>query len=130
VSPILVGLVVVALVGVMVGVQVSANQLQRFPVDTRNAGSLLDVTRHSAFTVRPAELDKLTAIVEESLASGTVARAKLGPLLDELGRLAPDTQGRPAPPPGRGRRARTRWLDEELTALERRWGTHSPRASG
>ena len=120
--------VVGALLVIAVGLQVTANQIQKFPVDTRNAGTLVDTIRRNALAVRPAEFDRLTSIVEESLSSEAVARSKLVPLIEELKRQAPTPASTVSGPTRRGRRSRARWLADELSELEERWDTRSPHA--
>lgn len=128
-SGLLVAAIVVAALFVAFAVQVTARQLQRYPVDSRPPGLLIDVTRRTSFVVRPAELDQLHAIVSESLASDAVARTRLWPLLAELERDAPRPVG-PVPgeagsPAGR-RRGRSRQLEQRLWELERAWGLQPP----
>lgn len=119
----LVLLVVGAAVLVVVGVQITARQIQQFPVDVRNPGSLFETSRARRFTRRPAELSQLYSIVTESLSSDAVAGSKLRPLLDDLRTHAPnDTMAAKAAPPTRRRRSRGLWLEGELADLEARWG--------
>lgn len=126
------GLLVVAIVAaalfVAVGVQVSARQLQRFPVDSKMPGLLVDVSKRTSFVVRPAELEQLNAVVAESLSSEAVARSKLWPLLAELERDAPrpltTTVG--AAPTRARRHGRSRQLDQRLAELEEAWGLAPP----
>ncbi len=126
-SQLIVVLIVVAAVLVMVGIQVSATQIQRFPVDNRNPGPVINTTRQNAFVVSPAELEHLHSIVAESLSSETVARAKLRPLLDQPNRVAPGSNQSGPPPGGYGRRGRQRALEHDLDQLEARWDTPSSR---
>ena len=123
-STFLVITIVAAVVFVAFGVQVTARQLQRFPVDSRRPGALVDVSRESTWVVRPVELEQMNAVVTESLSSEAVARSKLWPLLDELGDDAPASIGFPTAAASRtgARRARSRRLDERLDDLERAWG--------
>ena len=121
--------IVAAVVFVAFGVQVSARQLQRFPVDSRRPGALIDVSRESTWVVRPVELEQANSIVTESLLSEAVARSKLWPLLDELGHDAPASIRSSTAAAGSltsARRARTRRLDERLDDLERAWGLQDP----
>ncbi|MDH3680188.1 MAG: hypothetical protein OEV40_09610 [Acidimicrobiia bacterium] len=123
-SGVLVVTIVAAVLFVAFGVQVTTRQLQRFPVDSRRPGLLVDVTKRTSFVVRPAELEQLTAIVAESLSSEAVARAKLWPLLAQLERDAPHSaaRGRHAGPTQTRRRGRSRQLDQRLADLEEAWG--------
>lgn len=117
--------IVVAVVVVAFGVQVAARQLQRFPVDTRFPGALVDISRKTSWVVRPVELEHLNSIVTESLSSEAVARSKLQPLLDELGEAAPRRLSKSRAAEARrlaGRRARSRRLEERLDELEHAWG--------
>ncbi|MCP4222366.1 MAG: hypothetical protein GY773_03390 [Actinomycetia bacterium] len=126
-SPLLVVLIVVAAILIMVGIQVSATQIQRFPVDNRNPGPVINTTRQNTFVVRPAELEHLHSIVAESLSSEAIARVKLRPLLDELDRMAPGPNQSGPPRTGYGRRGRPRALEHDLDQLEARWDTPSSR---
>jgi len=121
-SSTLILLVVASVVIIVVGIQVSARQIQQFPVDGRGAGTLLATSRERTFTLQPIELERLQAVVSESLSSETVARAKLWPLLDELERSAPSATTTSLPKQGQGRRSRTKHLEARLAALEARWG--------
>ncbi len=128
-SSFLIVLIVLAAVLVVVGIQVSASQIQRFPVDNRNPGPIISTKRHDAFVVRPTELEYFHAIVAESMSSEAVARTKLRPLLDELNRAAPGSNQSAPAPKGFGRRGRQRALEHELDQLEARWDASSPRTS-
>ena len=123
-SPWLVVLIIAAVVLVGLGLQVSAHQIQRFPVDNRAPGSLVDTRRSRSFTMRPSELEQLHSIVAESLSSEAVADAKLYPMLAQLEADAPGrtgTEERAASAGGR-RRSRARGLTRRLVQLEHRWG--------
>ncbi|MEM8922955.1 MAG: hypothetical protein AAGD35_05590 [Actinomycetota bacterium] len=135
--------IVVLLVGaallLALGVQVVSSDLQRFGVDTRPPGPIVESTRTGRFVARPAELDTIRSIVEESLVSPTVTEAKLGPLLQRLDENAPrrrspdagsdiESEHRPRsmrPMRGRGRAATLR---AALDDLEHRWGLERPRS--
>ncbi|MGI9615263.1 MAG: hypothetical protein ACR2QO_20295 [Acidimicrobiales bacterium] len=121
--------IVLAVVFAAVAVQVTARHLQRYPVDTRRNGSLLETTRETSWVVRPAELDQLTAIVSESLSSEAVARSKLHPLLDELERSAPHrgSTSRASAANRSNRRNRARYIDDRLADLESAWGIDDER---
>lgn len=121
--------IVLAVVFAAVAVQVTARHLQRYPVDTRRNGSLLETTRETSWVVRPAELDQLTAIVSESLSSEAVARSKLRPLLDELERSAPrrSSSSDAAPASRSNRRSRARFIEDRVTDLESAWGIDDER---
>lgn len=120
-SPILVVFVVAALGLVTFGIQVSARQIQRFPVDGRSPGSLIEASRNRRFVVRPSELEQLRSIVAESLSSEAVAASKLRPLLARLDAEAPNPRQAETAPGSSRRRSRIRLLEQELTELERRW---------
>ena len=117
--------IVAAVLFVALAVQVTARNLQRYPVDARSAGSLVDTSAETSMVVRPVEFEQLAAVVAESLSSEAVARSKLWPLLDELERAAPPSryrrQGSPPEPTGR-RRDRRRILEDRIAALESAWG--------
>lgn len=121
-SPLLVALVVASIALIGLGMQVSARQIQRFPVDNRNPGPLIDSTTDRRFVVRPAELEQLHSVVEESLASEAVAASKLRPLLRRLDAEAPLKRTKTGDQKSAGRRSRTRLLEQELADLEQRWG--------
>ncbi len=117
--------IVVAAIAIAFAVQVSARQLQRFPVDSRFPGALVDITRRTSWVVRPVELEHLNSVVTESLSSEAVARSKLQPMLDELADAAPRRLSKAKPGEASrlaGRRARSRRLEERLDDLERAWG--------
>lgn len=138
-SPVLVLAIVVAVVLIAVGLQVTSRQLQRFGVDSRQPGPLIDTTRRDRWVVRPLELDQLNLVVAESLSSQAVARSKLEPILDRLEAAAPPspTVDRPTAAGavvdgGAGgrlqtrRRSRSRRLDDRLARLELAWGLAGP----
>ncbi len=107
----------------VLGLQVLSRQLQRFPLDHRNPGPLVETSRRRAFVHRPADLDRLHAVVAEARSSPAVAAAKLEPILAELEATAPGDR-RPASATDGTRRPRRRAdpLAGRLAELERRWG--------
>jgi hypothetical protein len=123
------GWLVLAIVGAVLfvafAVQVTARQLQRYPVDHRRAGPLVEISKETTWVVRPVEAEQLNSIVSESLSSDAVARSKLWPMLDELERSAPAGRGEHAgsTPTGSGRRrGRLQFLNDRIAALESAWG--------
>lgn len=125
-SPLMVGLVIAAIVVIVVGVQLTARQMQHYPVNSRGAGSLIDTTRERTLRVTPVELETMRSVVTESLSSQAVAASKLEPLLDELLDNAPGTSNADAAERRTGRRARSRQLDVVLTSLEEAWRVDGP----
>jgi hypothetical protein len=121
---VLVAAIVAALLFLAVAVQITARQLQRYPLDSRRPGPLIDTSRETTWVVRPVELEQLNSIVAESLSSEAVARAKLVPMLDELERATPagrDSSTIPATSDTGKRRSRTRLFEDRIGALESKW---------
>ena len=107
------------------GLQITAGQLQRFGLDNRSPGPIIESRRTRRFVVSPPELDQLRAEVEESLASEAVAQAKLRPVLSRLRAGAPNQDPAVSDQPRSTKRSRL-WLEGELVDLERRWGIEQP----
>ncbi len=127
----LVVLVVVAIGFVALGLQVLSRELQRYPVDVRRPDPLIDVSRSTSMSLRPAELHHLTGIVADAILSDASAQAGLQPILDDLGAAAPSAPRPPAPLRRRSTRAQA--IDRAIGELEARWGLDEldgPRSDG
>lgn len=125
--------IVAAVVFAGLGLQLTVRFLHEHSLDARSPGSLLETNRRSAWVVRPAELERLQALVATALADDGAARARLWPLLDELEAAAPPHGTRPggagrppAPGAGGGRRRRARALRQRLDLIEAAYGIGSP----
>ena len=114
-----------AVATLVAGLQITAGQLQRFGLDNRSPGPIIESRRTRRFVVSPPELDQLRAEVEESLASEAVAEIKLRPVLSRLRASAPNQDSAMSDRPQSTKQTGL-WLERELMDLERRWGVEPP----